>query len=34
MANIELRNITKKYGNDVALNNLNLEIPNGQFFVL
>jgi multiple sugar transport system ATP-binding protein len=34
MANIELRNITKKYGNDAALNNLNLEIPDGQFFVL
>jgi multiple sugar transport system ATP-binding protein len=34
MANIELRNITKKYGNDLALNGLNLEIPDGQFFVL
>ena len=34
MANIELRNITKKYGNDLALNKLNLEIPDGQFFVL
>ena len=34
MANIELRNITKKFGNDVALKGLNLEIPDGQFFVL
>ncbi len=34
MANIELRNITKKYGNDIALSGLSLEIPDGQFFVL
>ena len=34
MANIELRNISKKFGNDIALKNLNLEIPDGQFFVL
>jgi multiple sugar transport system ATP-binding protein len=34
MAHIELRGVTKKYGNDVALDNLNLDIPDGQFFVL
>lgn len=34
MAHIELKGITKKFGNDVALRNLNLEIPDGQFFVL
>lgn len=34
MATIELRGVTKKFGHDIALNNLNLEIPNGQFFVL
>ena len=34
MAHIELKGVTKKFGNDVALRNLNLEIPDGQFFVL
>lgn len=34
MAHIELKGVTKKFGKEVALNNLNLEIPNGQFFVL
>ncbi len=34
MAHIELRGVTKKFGYDVALSNLNLEIPDGQFFVL
>ena len=34
MAHIELRGVTKKFGNDVALRDLNLVIPDGQFFVL
>ena len=31
---IELRNITKRYGKLVALNNVNLEIRRGEFFTL
>ncbi len=34
MAHIELRNVTKKFGNRTALRNLNLEIADGEFFVL
>lgn len=34
MAHIELRNITKRYGDTAALRNLNLTIEDGQFFVL
>lgn len=34
MAHIELRNITKTFGRHIALKNLNLEIQDGQFFVL
>jgi len=32
MASIRLENITKKYRNDVAIDNLNLEISDGEFF--
>ena len=34
MAHIELRNITKTFGNKTALRNLQLEVEDGQFFVL
>ncbi len=34
MAHIELRNITKAFGSKVALKGLDLEIEDGQFFVL
>jgi multiple sugar transport system ATP-binding protein len=34
MAHIELRNITKEFGGKRALKGLNLEIEDGQFFVL
>ncbi len=34
MAHIELRNVTKKFGNQTALRQLNLEIADGEFFVL
>jgi multiple sugar transport system ATP-binding protein len=34
MAHIELRNITKTFGGRTALRGLNLEIADGQFFVL
>jgi len=34
MAHIELRNITKTFGRHTALKNLNIEIEDGQFFVL
>ncbi|RFC66878.1 MULTISPECIES: ABC transporter ATP-binding protein [Mesorhizobium] len=34
MAHIELRNITKTFGGHTALKKLNLEIEDGQFFVL
>ncbi|MCX8011407.1 MAG: ABC transporter ATP-binding protein [Ignavibacteria bacterium] len=29
---IKLKNVTKKFGNFTAVNNLNLEIPEGEFF--
>ena len=32
MASIRLENITKKYGDTVAIDNLNLEISDGEFF--
>jgi multiple sugar transport system ATP-binding protein len=34
MAHIQLQNITKKFGNHIALKGLNLEIQDGEFFVL
>ncbi|CDX43975.1 Uncharacterized ABC transporter ATP-binding protein YurJ [Mesorhizobium sp. SOD10] len=34
MAHIELKNITKKFGSHTALTGLNLEIADGEFFVL
>ena len=34
MAHIRLENITKKFGSHTALRNLNLEIADGEFFVL
>jgi multiple sugar transport system ATP-binding protein len=34
MAHIELKNITKKFGSHTALTTLNLEIADGEFFVL
>jgi multiple sugar transport system ATP-binding protein len=34
MAHIQLKNITKKFGNHAALTNLDLEIADGEFFVL
>ncbi|MCU0789865.1 MAG: ABC transporter ATP-binding protein [Nitratireductor sp.] len=34
MAQIELRNITKKFGNHTALRDLNLTVADGEFFVL
>jgi multiple sugar transport system ATP-binding protein len=34
MAHIELRNITKKFGGHTALTGLNLDIADGEFFVL
>lgn len=34
MAHIELKNITKKFGGHTALTSLNLEIADGEFFVL
>ncbi len=34
MAHIELKNVTKKFGNQTALRNLDLEIADGEFFVL
>ncbi|AZO21648.1 MULTISPECIES: ABC transporter ATP-binding protein [unclassified Mesorhizobium] len=34
MAHIELKNITKKFGTHTALTGLNLEIADGEFFVL
>jgi multiple sugar transport system ATP-binding protein len=32
MASIRLENITKRYGDTIAINNLNLEIDDGEFF--
>ena len=34
MAHIELKGITKTFGTTTALKNLNLDIADGQFFVL
>ena len=34
MAHIELKNVTKKFGGHTALAGLNLEIADGEFFVL
>jgi multiple sugar transport system ATP-binding protein len=34
MAHIQLKNISKTFGNHTALSNLNLEIADGEFFVL
>ncbi|MBX3584054.1 MAG: ABC transporter ATP-binding protein [Rhizobiaceae bacterium] len=34
MAHIQLKNITKKFGSHTALRNLNLDIGDGEFFVL
>ena len=32
MSSIRLENITKKFGNTTAINNLNLEVKDGEFF--
>ena len=34
MANVELKNLTKKYGDVVAVQNMNLKIPHNEFLVL
>ncbi|MGH2361522.1 MAG: ATP-binding cassette domain-containing protein, partial [bacterium] len=34
MARVQLENITKKFGNVTAVNNVSLEIPDKQFTVL
>lgn len=34
MANIKLKNVSKSFKNDIALNDVNLEIENNEFFVL
>ena len=34
MADIIIRNLTKKYGSEKALNNVSLEIASGEFMVL
>ena len=34
MASIRLENITKRYGNITAIDNLNLEIDDGEFFCI
>ena len=34
MANVELKNLTKKYGDVVAVQNMNLNIPHNEFLVL
>ena len=34
MADIIIRNLTKKYGSETALNNVSLEIKSGEFMVL
>ena len=34
MAHIQLKNVTKKFGNHTALRGLDLDIANGEFFVL
>ena len=34
MGAIQLKNVRKKFGNDVVIDNLNLEIKDGSFTVL
>ena len=34
MANVELKNLTKKYGDVVAVQNMDLSIPHNEFLVL
>ncbi len=34
MANVELKNLTKKYGDVIAVQNMNLSIPHNEFLVL
>ena len=34
MSKISVRNLTKKYGTAIALNNVSLEIESGEFLVL
>ena len=34
MAKVELKNLTKKYGDVVAVQNMNLTIPHNEFLVL
>jgi multiple sugar transport system ATP-binding protein len=34
MANIEFKNVTKKYGKSIAIKHLNLEVEDGEFMVL
>ena len=34
MANVELKNITKKYGDVIAVQNMDLSIPHNEFLVL
>ena len=34
MANVELKNLTKKYGEVIAVQNMNLSIPHNEFLVL
>ena len=34
MANVDLKNLTKKYGDVIAVQNMNLNIPHNEFLVL
>ena len=34
MANVELKNLTKKYGDVIAVQNMDLSIPHNEFLVL
>ena len=34
MANVDLKNLTKKYGNVIAVQNMDLNIPLNEFLVL
>ena len=34
MGNLRLEHVTKYYGNDLVIDNLTLDIPQGQFFAL
>ena len=34
MADVELKNLTKKYGDVVAVQNMSLKIPHNEFLVL